>query len=175
MEDKHLSQRTELLKEMRWRLMVLSRRLKVLSVLIIVSFFGSVSWLCYLVFREANKGYFRSNVIPPYGYRFFASYDLLPIFLGVAAGILLLFLFDWTRKQGLVDYDLVSDETEKYYRDSSTYLMDAGLELDLRRTIRKFIRATDLPFSPGGVGQILYLLLFLFVIIATLVLFVVVA
>lgn len=110
-------------------------------------------------------------------------------FLGIIAltfslsGVALLFYFDLTRKRGMIVYDVITDKVEwarkadhpkEAIRDRLDYdQISEELGRSTRRYVgypiamRRFLQATELPIVPGAAGQGFYLVLFILLAVAT--------
>uniref|UniRef100_UPI00404A4060 hypothetical protein n=1 Tax=Gelidibacter sp. TaxID=2018083 RepID=UPI00404A4060 len=79
----------------------------------------------------------------------------------VFIGVYLLYEFSRIREKGLIIYEEITDEID-WSKDRKNFIHRPALEI--RVLIREFLKASDLPFTIGKIGQTYYLSLFILVL-----------
>lgn len=151
------------------KLMHITRRLKYLSNIILSFVVISAVFFAIDAFTEVN----RADELPLY-------YVLMIIFS--ITGIIFLYIFDQTKKNGFALYDVIGDSLEwirlGVVRNENGKIKsdelknrnrlneeDASRMLSTQYALRLFIRSKDLPFFPGPNSQAGYLTIFLVLIV----------
>lgn len=148
--------RSEELEKAFYRLRHVTRRLRHLALQIETILLLSI-FFCTAFLALSNLFYLFRFIVPV----------IVPVLN--LLGIILLFVFDSTRKLGMVFYDVISDEMERIHRTGINNSIDDHSDMDSRIQLRMFLRATDLPLIPGNAGQGVYLALFILLAIGTLI------
>ncbi len=82
------------------------------------------------------------------------------------SAILIIFMFYNLRNRGMAIYEEITDEID--YNNKSGN--GNRLPIELRVTIKDFLKSTDLPFTTGTNGQAFYLVLFLTLLLSVILL-----
>ena len=148
-EDKINTLKKDTVDKFTHNLNYLSRRLKLVSMMVIMILILSLS---FLVISTIAQYYF-------YVFRIFGLFISL-------SGIVILYYFDLTRKRGMISYDAMSDLVESFHKDIDFDITMYNSMNDIRMSMRRFLNAADLPIVPGIVGQGLYMTVFILLAIA---------
>jgi hypothetical protein len=92
---------------------------------------------------------------------------LAVIFVVFFAGFYILYLFNNIRKKGMSLYAEITDEID-WGKKRREYIYNPPIKL--RSHIRDFLLATELPFTSGGNGQAIYVLGFIIISLAAIIL-----
>jgi hypothetical protein len=110
----------------------------------------------YVLFKQGTTPLWDSGLI-----------YLAIIFVVFSIGFYILYLFNNTRKKGMSLYSEITDDID-WGKKRKEYIYRPSIEA--RNSIRDFLHATDLPFTTGINGQALYVLGFVLISLAALIL-----
>lgn len=146
----------------------LTRKLGRISSALVGLFIVSLaSFFITIVFKFTESSYWGINK-----YSIDALIGFTTTLVACLLGIFVLFLFDQTRRKGLVIYDVTGDYIEKSRLsnrhinqkiDDELVINDRRYQGNMMRTqylLQDFFHATDLPIVPGSIGQALYFTMF---------------
>jgi hypothetical protein len=137
----------------------MTHKLNNLSTLILL--FLTVSMACFAFALSVLKvRAFYLVVLRYLQWFYFAS------FVACLFGILSLIVFNRIRNHGMICYEELTDELE-WGKDRQDY--KERPPIDYRITIKKFLKATDLPLTYSPNGQIFYFAFFLILLLANII------
>lgn len=144
------------------RLEKIKHILKSYSLMLLLILLLSIIFMTLFAFAHkynlTRKSYF-SNM-----YTEFEIPLMIMTFVSILFGIILLFRFNSLRDKGMILYEEITDEID-WSRKRKEFMHKPPLEL--RITIKEFLKSTDLPFTSGKNGQAFYIVLFMIIAIST--------
>jgi hypothetical protein len=147
------------------QLMFYAKHLRYLSRLLVILLF--INFVIVVVLGigkdKALYSYFEEN---PYSSKVDLLYLSLFIFFSLS-GFLILYLFNNKRKKGMSLYEEITDDID-WSKKRREYIHRPNVKA--RTSIKDFLHATDLPFTSGVNGQAIYVLGFVLMALAAIIL-----